>query len=40
MATSELKHNELGDLICDAGCVLQDLDNYLVERGYQVINNE
>ncbi|KAI7899913.1 uncharacterized protein BX663DRAFT_488899 [Cokeromyces recurvatus] len=25
-----------GDLICEAGCVLQDLDNYLVERGYQI----
>ncbi|CAO0792084.1 unnamed protein product [Mucor circinelloides] len=25
-----------GDLVCEAGCILQDLDNYLVERGYQI----
>ncbi|KAF7721039.1 hypothetical protein EC973_005537 [Apophysomyces ossiformis] len=24
-----------GDLVCDAGCVLQDLDNYLAQYGYQ-----
>ncbi|KAG0172680.1 hypothetical protein DFQ30_009907 [Apophysomyces sp. BC1015] len=25
-----------GDLVCDAGCVLQDLDNHLAQYGYQV----
>lgn len=26
----------LGDLVCDAGCVLQDLDAFLGRAGFQV----
>lgn len=25
-----------GDLVCDAGCILQDLDNTLIKEGYQI----
>lgn len=29
-----------GDLICDAGCVLQDLDDALAESGFQVCTTQ
>ncbi len=31
-----MDHQVSGILVCDAGCVLEALDNYLAERGFGV----